>query len=864
MKLPAWHEVMKPRDEICAGNFLQSEFAADLAAVSKSESSEEYREPVKFFHRTYLTDGLKNLLGQALNRVVGRGGDPIIQLKTSFGGGKTHSLLAIYHLFNGRAALANEKSIQEFLSERGIEKIPEDVKIATLVGTANSESRIWESIARQLTNDSNLLDLIRGEIAPGSDNWKQFLDSCGACVILIDEFVAYARNRTSDFEQTLTFIQSITEGIRRSDRSVFVVSVPESEIEIGSEKGHQAAKMIEHIFQRINVVWRPVTPEESFAIVRQRLFRSSIDEDKKDQICDEFFDMYCNNPNEFPTSSKQADYRNRLKDCYPIHPEIFQTLFGRWATAFPNFQRTRGVLRLMAGVIYELYKSKDPNCIIMLGSFPLSKSQVSEDLLHYLEKPWDTIIANEIEKSGAREIDSPDSRFGKINAATRIARALLLNTAPTSRDQTVRGMTVEEIHLSTILPNEIADISVFNDALGQLKSNLIYLYSNDTRYWFDTRATIQKRVRELESRIDPAEILNEISKRSRDLLIRSIKTPRVIYPKVPKDVATRDDVQLIILPPDQYHSPGNMNSFATNKSKFFFPHMQKKNLFLFIATSEDELNKMKSIVRTYLAWQEAIDEDRRGELNLDSRQKKDAHESMEKINKEIKSEIPKLYRFILSPREDTSTHEISWSDTEIEFTSNGLEFELQKSLDKNGWLFTKITPKRLRMKLEEIWTERSISIDQIWNACENFTYMPRLLNRGVLDTSIQIGCNDQKFFVENGILSLEPPKTSEPEVEEVETVEEKFPDQIEESESRTQPVVEKKKKNFNFKTSCRPKDLKSYISKIDSNIIQNLPDGVTGIVTIELDVHFANGFSDDDQSILSDESKKLDINFKLN
>ena len=288
-------------------------------------------------------------------------------------------------------------------------------------------------------------------------------------MILIDELVAYARNfyKDPEFDKIMTFIQSITEAATSSARSVVVVSLSESEIEYGGEGGSIAAKHLAHIFQRLNVVWNPVTMEESFSIVRQRLFETCVNPEIRRQICDSFANMYFNQSKEFPAESVQEKYRADLESCYPIHPEIFYDLFERWSTAFSNFQRTRGVLRFMANVIANLWKNNDPNCMIMAGSIPFNDSKVSHEILKCFgesENIWQNIVQSEIEKP--HEFVT-NHELSEIDATRRTARAVFLATAPTGRGS--RGITKDDVHLATMFPEDKS--SVFNEALSDLKTS---------------------------------------------------------------------------------------------------------------------------------------------------------------------------------------------------------------------------------------------------------------------------------------------------------------------------------------------------------------------------------------------------------
>lgn len=211
--LHSWRDIIEPHPDVAQGRYKNAEFAADLAQVARGEGAYEYRDPVEFFSRTYVTEGMKGLLTQALRRVGGLDGEPVIQLKTAFGGGKTHSMLALYHLLRGRTALGKLPHIKALVDESGIGNLP-ICRVAVLVGTALEPAKskrpvnlpgitvniLWGELAYQLAVDSGnpkLYDIIKESdkkgVSPGSLTLKQLFDECGPCVVLIDELVAYAK-----------------------------------------------------------------------------------------------------------------------------------------------------------------------------------------------------------------------------------------------------------------------------------------------------------------------------------------------------------------------------------------------------------------------------------------------------------------------------------------------------------------------------------------------------------------------------------------------------------------------------------------------------------------------------------------------
>lgn len=260
--LPSWRDVIEPHPDVAQGRYKNAEFAADLAQVARGEGAFEYRDPVEFFARTYVTEGMTGLLVQALKRVSGKDGEPVIQLKTAFGGGKTHSMLALYHIMRGRVSADRIPQHQaRFGTGRRFGSAQSQRGGAGGHGTDPTRTKrptnfpgitintLWGEMAAQLAESAGrpeLYDFVKDAdkkgVSPGSEALKNLFDACGPCLILMDELVAYARKLygvsglpAGSFDNFNSFIQEITEAARASKNSLVVASIPESNIEIGGE-----------------------------------------------------------------------------------------------------------------------------------------------------------------------------------------------------------------------------------------------------------------------------------------------------------------------------------------------------------------------------------------------------------------------------------------------------------------------------------------------------------------------------------------------------------------------------------------------------------------------------------------------------
>ena len=767
--LKPWREVMEPREDVACGRYRQAEFAADLGQVVRGEGSSEYTDAVEFFSRTYLTGGLKTLLVETLKRLTTGAGNPVIQLKTSFGGGKTHSLLALYHLFGGKIRAEQSSAVREVLGAAGVEFLPK-VHTAVIVGTWENplDKTLWGEIAAQLsrsTGKPELYEMMRRNdeqrISPGVDLLRKIFDEAGACLILIDELVAYGRKLRSGkeksggtFDNFLTFIQELTEAAKASPRTTLVVSIPESDIEIGGAQGRRVLNQIEKVVGRMEFIWSPITSDEGYEIVRRRLFKPCSDEQAREKVCAAFFSMYVANENEFPYESRQSNHREKLLACYPIHPKLFDYLYEKW-TSLDGFQKTRGVLRLMANVIYHLWTSNDASLLIMPGNLPMNFSPVRDELAKLLKGNWDAIIGAEVdgEHSKPYELDSQNPRFGRLSATRKIARTIFMGSAPGSREGDIRGVDETEIRFGVIQPQEVESISDYNDALTKLKANLYYLYSRDGRFWFGTNPTLRKIVNDKRVKISLDDIEYEIEKwlgkwKSRGQF-------RAVYacPKSSADVPDEQTARLIILPPKFAFVEGLEDNAAVKRAKDFLDNRgtvprRWKNMLLFMAADEKRLEVLHEAARDFLAWTAVNKESRT--LNLDSLQLEDAKSNLKTATETFAMKISQAYGKIFAPeRSDDGDLNRPPEVRTIECTKEeNISVASEKFIGDEILLGALGCRELLRLLDKFLWREKdSLTLGQLWEYFATYYYLPRLLDENVLFGAVRKGVAEKVFAV---------------------------------------------------------------------------------------------------------------------
>jgi len=590
---------------------------------------------------------------------------------------------------------------------------------------------------------------------------KNLFDAAAPCLILMDELVAYAKKiygasglPAGTFDNFISFIQEVTEAARASKNSLVVASIPESDIEIGGNAGKIALETIEHTFGRMESIWKPVAANEGFEVVRRRLFLDCKNPDERDAVCAKFSQMYNENQSDFPMEAREVEYRDRMVSCYPIHPEVFDRLYEDWAT-LERFQRTRGVLRLMASVIHELWMGNDAGLMILPGSIPLDVPNVRDELTRHLSEGWNALVDREVDgrNSVPYQRDQSNPRYGGKLAARRVARTVMLGSAPTVRDQNVRGIEASRIRLGVIQPGE--NIANFNDALNTLTTSLAYLYTNPSgdRFWYDTRPTLRKTVEDRATQIAASDVEYEIETRLRTLRKEQPFAGIHICPTSSLDVPDDQTARLIILhPADEYKASNQNNSAMTAVADILnnrgnTPRIYR-NMLAFIAPEHALMTSLKQTVRRYLAWK-SIKEDSE-DLNLDAAQNRETDNNLSRFNRTVDDQINEAYCWLLVPYIDKNTDmkTIVWDTIRISGGNDSIIQKAAKKMLQNEQIVTKWAPALLLMELDSVlWRESdNIAVKKLWEYLCTYCYLPRLAAENVLMDAIQTGVNSTEYF----------------------------------------------------------------------------------------------------------------------
>ncbi len=786
--LKPWRDVIRPHRDVAGGRYQQAEFAADLNQVYQGGAASEYQDPAEFFRRTFITQGLRKLLTQAIERLDGSGGDPVIDLQTNFGGGKTHSLLALYHIAGGTPA-KDLLGVDELLKEAGVGALPHAnraVLVGTKIGPGSTHPRgdgievhtLWGELAWQLGGAEGfalVAEADRTATNPGTALEKLFR-KYGPCLILVDEWVAYARQLygaeslvAGTFDTHFTFAQALTEAATVVPGTLVVISIPASDsvrqgrsagksalsdIEVGGEGGKAALERLRDVLGRKDSPWQPATAEESFEIVRRRLFEPLEPQAalEREAVAKVFRAFYSQHKSEFPPECGEGAYERRMVNAYPIHPELFDRLYNDWST-LARFQRTRGVLRLMANVIHELWESGDQSPLIMPASVPLSSPTVSFELTRYLEEAWKPIIDTEIDGANSLplRLDQENPNFGKIRACRRATRTVFLGSAATLKGPN-KGIDDRRIKLGSVLPGE--QPALIGDALRRMSEHSAHLYTETGRYWFDTQASVLQTARDRIAQVTEDQWQMELLSRLREQKARGDFAGVHVAPGSDADVADEDRARLIILGPEHPHTSKTDGTAARREAGNILERhgtgpRRYRNMVVFLAPDTTRLGELEHALRQYLAWT-SIEKDKEM-LGLTAYAERQAGEQRKAASEAVNQRIPETYQWLLVPSQEKSSPDVVWQETRVSGQGT-LGERASRKMVNDGTLAGQYAGVLLRMELDRVplWPEGQgfVNLKRVWEYFGQYLYLPRLKDSQVFLEAVRQGVNSLSWQAE--------------------------------------------------------------------------------------------------------------------
>lgn len=788
--LRPWREILPPHHDVATGNFHASEFAADLFKVaSGGEVDADYADPVEFFKRTYLTEGLRDLIGRAVRRISGDpNASPVINLQTNFGGGKTHSMLSLWHIASGLAQSEFPQETQELLAENHY--TGQQVNRVAIVGNHLAPSgmikpdgtrvnTVWGELAWQLGGPEAFAIVAQADAdrTPPGQALHQLLAEYAPAVILIDEWVAYARSLVGrddlaggTFDDQFTFAQALTEAAKGTPGVLLAISIPASETgddtqqaagnaeEVGGVNGLEALKRLQNVVRRVADQWRPASSDEAYHIVKQRLFTqpdaaalAAISATARG-----FVELYRKHSDDFPRETRENTYEERIRRTYPIHPELFDTLYEEWSS-LERFQRTRGVLRFMATVIHALWSGEDSSPLIMPGSIPLATSNVNSELTQYLNDSWKTIIDADVDGPNSEpvKLDVAKPLFGQRSLTKRLARTVFFGAAPTiAPGASSKGITTQRVFLGTAVPGDVP--GNFHSALTQLQDRTTYFYSGSGKYWYDLQPNITRAAKDQAERLHNEDVWADIIRRLADQArTRGDFAGVHIAPDSHADIPDQDEARLVILHPRLSHTKA-ADSTATQFARQATEHRgtanrTNRNTLVYLAADKARLDELDHAVRDYLGWTHVLAN--RADLDLTENQHTQATARQTQADQTATARLLQTYTWGLIPAQPKPGEPFTIREAKIDGQSTSLAERTSKRLGNDGDLSTRQAASTIRVALDtvsQIWHNGHVSLGDLWNLYAQYPYMPRLRDRAVLNQ----GITDQGLIWQNDGFAL--------------------------------------------------------------------------------------------------------------
>lgn len=770
--IAGWRDVARPHSDIIEGRFDPSVFAVNIFAVCRNKAPSDYQEPDRFFAKTYLTQGLKELISSVLRRLDGQpNAEAVTDLVTSFGGGKTHALLCLYHLAKEGKASTGWQGVPEMLKEAGLKAVPkakvavlsgEDIDVVQGVKGAKGEPdrhTMWGELAWQLGGETGYALVKNNDetrSSPSAETLTKVLALNSSNLILIDEALRYvSRGRavqvheTSLASQALNFFEALSVAVPQTSRTALVVTLPASLLEMAKEDEQDCKRLI-HLFQRVQRTRRLAEGDEIYEIVRRRLFEDLGDPEEHARTANAYFDYYREHRESFAETVTTPAYLQKLKRAYPFHPEFLDVLNERWSS-IPQFQRTRGMLRMLALLIGELYKTNSAP-LIQISSAKLSIRDFRSEVLEELDaRQFDAVIESDISGTGARaaKIDEQGNpTYQREHIAEGVATAIFFYSFGGTGGEPAASLP--SIRLAVLrLGLEPAFILDAIQLLRKPISGLFYLDVEGERYRFTVTPNLNMILAEREAAVNGDDVENLVLDSIQKQVGSRFRT--VAFPEEPRDVGPQTELTLVVLGPDD---TVGKNTKASTAEKILSivkggtTYRTNRNCLIFAAP--DENHSMRQAARTVIALRD-IERLYAKTNRLSQTQKAQLEDMMKDAGKALAQSIWQAYRFVVTPAPEDKLDFIDMG-RQIQRADKKISDAIWDTLVDKERLAPKIGPSRLVSKDLLVWKddETSVSTKTLREAFLSYTYLPMIPSIDVLTDTIIQGVQNGDFAYARG------------------------------------------------------------------------------------------------------------------
>ena len=774
----SWFEGAKPHHSIQSGRVNEALFEAKLGEAIYDRGPEEYRQATRFFEKTYLTAGLRQLLLDILRTVNGeRAANAVVNLKTSFGGGKTHTELAIYHLFKHPDDALKVARVRDLVAEAGLEA-PPACRVAVLpctritpTGRTTEEGldirTLWGEMAYRLGGPAAfelVADTDAKGVAPGETALEAVLQHVGPSVILFDETLHYVA-KVSELagaegdlaKQTVAFLRELTAVVDALPRNMLIVSLTASKADQIGAAAQDWLERMEHHINRLARACTPIEGTEIHEVVRRRLF-DEVDEQTAAQVANRYHQLYATMGG-LPAQYANVAYRDLIQRSYPFHPELITVLYERWG-AKPGFQLTRGTLRFLALVLQDLWarRSEVHPDLIQMGHASMKASRVRAMVRDIAGDPqWESVLGSDIaapaaseQKAKAEQLD--EEHDNDLNLAQALATTILLYSIGGGENPEAKR---EEIRLACSRPG-IED-ATWEDLLKRFRQRFFYLYYEDAHYQFRKEPNVTSLQHTYRVNISET---GEVDARITKMLLQDAlgkNSPNhgfahIVY--VPQEALERDDetLKLIVLGFDHPMDGKEISDAAREQAMAILEYHHQRgrehpNTLIFCLPDRDAARKAHDHVADYLSWQK-IQQNPNDWDRIGATQQEFVKEQIDDTKSAALQAITNAYSWVLLPRESVHGTQLDFRPVPLPSYGPGMKIipmiwdNLTDKTSAAQWLLKSLTAETFLERYgAKAWpeSERSVTTAQLWQRFTSQVSLPILANENVLIEMLRQG-----------------------------------------------------------------------------------------------------------------------------
>ncbi len=775
--LRPWRQIAEPRKDIADGSFDESLFAADLGLVDRGRGPADYLDPVTFCEKTYLTENLYAFLGELAARLSGdMAAAGVYRLQTEFGGGKTHTLLAAYHLFGNPTRVADTPFVAE-LAERVDRSSFPNARVAVLEGGALSagapdphirDAEVYSllgQLAYRLGGPAayaQVADADRNMRGSSTTQIAELLEAHAPCLVLLDEALQYLTKaltvRTHDGNlaaTTLTFIKELSSAVASVPRAAVVATLTSSNLEdYASLAGEEMQERLSKVVGRTENIVTPVEGDDIFPILHRRLFTTTGHDRDRRAVANAYADWYESLGDAVPGAYREASYRNRIAAAYPFHPELVDILTNRWGS-LSGFQRTRGALRTLAHTVKALSQRHHDAPLIHPGDVVLADPGIRGEVLRFAGESYKAALNADIIRPDARAPEEDRRRGGQVEGlrlASSLATTAFLNSFGADK---VLGASAAQMLVGVGRPG--LSRGLIEDVRDALEGSLWYMRLEGGRYRLTTEPNLNKVVLEREAAITDdrietllREAIGGVAPSSADVKVE---------PRVATSVDLPDKPELTIGILDFSHRlGGDMAEETLLLAREILEHRgstwrSNKNAAMLVAADGPAIAKARSSARTLAALRDLqSDKHRLGRFNAEQREQ--LTKRLKAAEERVPQQVAMAYRHLLllggSDEGGTKLDHIDLGPARVDAKIGDRVLEYLRSADR--LIETTLAPAALLANRFKLLPEDrdAVELDALLGYFYRLPRLPKLANVGVLRRSLVEGVSKGLFGLASG------------------------------------------------------------------------------------------------------------------